>query len=57
MRRAKFRRDEPGVTVPVDSEDQVKEAFRIPMSDELLGTFVAIVFSAWVGSKTSRSSV
>lgn len=57
MRRAKFRRDEPGVTVPVDSEDQVKEAFRIPMSDELLGTFEAIVFSAWVGSKTSRSSV
>ena len=42
---------------PVGSEDQVKEAFRIPMSEELLGTFKAMAFSPWAGEKMSRSSV
>ena len=42
---------------PVDSEDQVKDAPRIPMSEELLGTFEAMISSAWAGSKASRSSV
>ena len=31
--------------VPVDSDDQVKEALRMPMSEELLGTFKAMGFS------------
>ena len=38
-------------------EDQVKDALRIPISEKLLGTFEAIVFSSWTGSKESRSSV
>lgn len=42
---------------PVDPEDQVKEALRIPMSEELLGILEAMGFSAWAGSKASRSSV
>ena len=45
------------MTAPVDLDDQVKEALRIPMREELLGTFEAIEFSAWVDSKASRSSV
>ena len=45
------------MTTPVDSDDQVKEALRIPMREELLGTFEAMGFSAWAGSKASRSSV
>jgi len=45
------------VTAPVDSEDHVKDALRIPMSEELLSTFEAMVFSSWAGSKESRSSV
>lgn len=43
--------------VPVDSEDQVKDALRIPMREELLGTFEAMEFSVWDGVKVSRSSV
>jgi hypothetical protein len=42
---------------PVDKEDHVKEALRMPMSEELLGTFEAMVVSCWAGSKASRSSV
>ena len=45
------------MTVPVDLEDQVKDALRIPMSEELLGMFEAMVFSSWAGSNVSRSSV
>ena len=45
------------MTVPVDLEDQVKDALRIPMSEELLGTLEAMVFSSRAGSKVSRSSV
>lgn len=42
---------------PVDSDDQVKEALRTPMSEELLGTFKAMGFPVWAGSNESRSSV
>ena len=45
------------MATPVDSEDQVKDALRIPMSEEVLGTSkLAGVFSL-VKSKPSRSSV
>lgn len=43
--------------VPVDREDQVKDALRIPMSEELLGTLEAMVFPSWARLKVSRSSV
>ena len=45
------------MTEPVDPDDQVNEALRIPMSEELLGTFEAMGLSACAGSKESRSSV
>ena len=45
------------MTTPVDSDDQVKEALRIPISEEFVGTFEAIEFSIRAGSKASRSSV
>ena len=50
IHRLNFRREELGVSVPVDSEDQVKEALRIPISEELLGTPEAMVSSPWTGS-------
>ena len=55
--RLNFRRVEPGVTIPVDSEDQVNDALWIPISEELFRTLEVMVSSPRTGSKVSRSSV
>ena len=45
------------MTAPIDWDNQVKEALRIPISEELVDIFEETGFSAWVGSKVLRSLV
>ena len=57
IHKLNFRRAAPGVMVFVDSEDQVKKALRIPMSDESFGASKVVEAPSCARSKASRSSV